>query len=160
MRNKLLLWIFVLLFTVMMSLPWLVPHTGWLVLVGFLPLLLADDVADHLGIKHFWWYYFGAFILWNAATTFWVWNATVGGAIFAIIANAFQMALVWAVFRFSKKRLSGVLPYIFLAVMWIAWERWYLQSAEISWPWLVLGNAFAQSTHDIQWYEFTGTLGG
>lgn len=159
MRNKLLLWIFVLLFTVMMSLPWLVPHTGWLVLVGFLPLLLADDVADHLGIKHFWWYYFGAFILWNAATTFWVWNATVGGAIFAIIANAFQMALVWAVFRFSKKRLSGVLPYIFLAVMWIAWERAYFD-AQISWPWLTLGNAFARTTHLVQWYSVTGSLGG
>ena len=33
-------------------------------------------------------------------------------------------------------------------------------SAQISWPWLVLGNAFARSIRSIQWYEFTGTLGG
>ena len=44
-------------------------------------------------------------------------------------------------------------------VTWIAWERFYFD-AEISWPWLVLGNSFARSIGSIQWYEFTGTLGG
>ena len=44
-------------------------------------------------------------------------------------------------------------------VTWIAWERFYFD-AEISWPWLVLGNSFARSTWAVQWYEFTGTLGG
>lgn len=159
MRNKFLLWIFVLLFAVLASLPWLVPHTGVLALVAFLPLLLADDVADQLKIKHFWIYSYLAFVLWNAFTTFWVCNATVGGGIFAVLANALQMCLIWGLFRFSKKRLSGPLPYIFLAAMWIAWERFYF-SADISWPWLVLGNAFARSTHVIQWYSVTGTLGG
>src|SRR6187399_721362 len=31
---------------------------------------------------------------------------------------------------------------------------------EITWPWLVLGNVFANNTSMIQWYEFTGHLGG
>ena len=44
-------------------------------------------------------------------------------------------------------------------VTWIAWERFYFD-AEISWPWLVLGNSFARTTWAIQWYEFTGALGG
>lgn len=160
MKNNRLLWIFVLLFAVLMSIPWLVPHTGALVLVGFIPLLLAEDIASQLRIKHFWWYHYAAFVLWNAATTFWVCNATIGGGIFAILANALQMSVIFSLFRLSRKRLGGALPYIFLAVMWIAWERWYLQSAEISWPWLVLGNAFAGSTRLVQWYEFTGQLGG
>ncbi|MCQ2187443.1 MAG: apolipoprotein N-acyltransferase [Bacteroidales bacterium] len=159
MRNKLLLWIFVLLFAVLMSIPWLVPRMGVLALVGFLPLLLADDIATQLKMKHFWVYSYVAFVLWNAFTTFWVCNATVGGGIFAVLANALQMCLIWGVFRFSKKRLGGVLPYLFLAAMWIAWERFYF-SADISWPWLVLGNAFARSTRLVQWYSVTGTLGG
>lgn len=159
MRNNLLLWIFVLLFAVLASMPWLVPHTGALILVAFIPLLLADDIADQLKIKHFWVYSYLAFVLWNAFTTFWVCNATVGGGIFAVLANALQMCLIWGIFRFSKKRLSGPLPYIFLAAMWIAWERFYF-SADISWPWLVLGNAFARTTHLVQWYSVTGTLGG
>lgn len=159
MRNKLILWVLVALFAIMMSIPWLVPHMGWLALCGFLPLLFADDVADHLKIRCFWLYYFIAFMLWNACTTFWVGGATVGGAIFAIVANAFQMALVWALFRLSKRRLSGVLPYVFLAVLWIAWEKACF-NVQISWPWLSLGNAFARTTRLVQWYSVTGSLGG
>ena len=155
-----LLWILVLLSAALMSLPWLVPHCGALALIAFLPLLTADRVADQNGVRHFWIWHYSTFVLWNAATTFWVANATLGGAVFAILANSLQMSLVFGLFRFSKKRLGGVLPYVFLAAAWIAWERWYLVSAEISWPWLVLGNAFARSIRLAQWYEFTGTLGG
>ncbi len=147
------------LFAVMMSLPWLVPHTGFLALFGIVPLLCLERLATINGTKRFWLWHYGAFVLWNALTTFWVCNATVGGGIFAVMANALQMSLIFGIFRFSKKHLRGVLPYIFLAVMWIVWERAYFD-AQISWPWLTLGNAFARSTYLIQWYEFTGSLGG
>ena len=157
--KKSFVWICVALFAAMMSLPWLVPHAGWLALVGFLPLLLADDFADHMGVRRFWWCHYTAFVLWNAFTTFWVCNATIGGGIFAVLCNALQMSVIWAMFRLSKKRLSGAVPYIFLAVMWIAWEKAYF-SAQISWPWLTLGNAFARSTHLVQWYDTVGSLGG
>lgn len=152
--------VLVALFAVLMSLPWLVPHLGFLSLFGLVPLLCLEHIAFQTGQKHFWWWHYGAFVLWNAFTTFWVCNATVGGGIFAILANSLQMSAIFALFHFSRKKLRGALPYIFLAAMWIAWERWYLVSAQISWPWLVLGNAFARSTRLIQWYEFTGTLGG
>lgn len=157
--RKSFIWICVVLFAVVMSIPWLVPHMGWVALVGFLPLLLADDFADHMQVRRFWWYHYAAFVLWNAFTTFWVCNATVGGGIFAVLANALQMSLIWALFRFSKKRFEGAVPYIFLAVMWIAWERAYFD-AQISWPWLTLGNAFARTTRLVQWYDTTGSLGG
>ena len=31
---------------------------------------------------------------------------------------------------------------------------------DLSWPWLTLGNGFANSPNLVQWYEFTGFLGG
>ena len=145
---------------VLMSIPWLVPHTGLLALVGFVPLLMAEYIATGAKVRHFWFWHYGSFVLWNALTTFWVCNATVGGGIFAVLANSLQMSLVFGLFRLARKKLSGVVPYILLAAAWIAWERWYLTSAEISWPWLVLGNAFATNIKDIQWYSVTGTLGG
>ena len=154
-----LLWGLVLLFAAMMSLPFLVPHCGFTALFGIIPLLCMERVATSLGFRRVWIYHYSAFVLWNAATTFWVCNATVGGGIFAILANSLQMSLIFGMFRFSRKYFSGALPYIFLAVMWIAWERVYFD-LDISWPWLVLGNAFARSLQSIQWYEFTGTLGG
>ena len=161
MRNiKLTLWFSALVFAILMSVPFLVPHLGWMALFGFVPLLMMDAIADAHKVRHFFWYHYAAFVLWNAFTTFWVCNATVAGGIFAVLANAFQMSVIWALFRLSKKRFGGALPYVFLALLWIAWERFYLTGAQISWPWLVLGNAFARSTRCIQWYEFTGTLGG
>ena len=158
-KENMIIWGLVALFAVMMSIPYLVPHTGFLALFGIIPLLCMERIATLTQKKRIWVYHYSAFVLWNAITTFWVCNATVGGGLFAIFANAFQMSLVFGLFRLSKKKFSGALPYIFLMVTWIAWERFYFD-AEISWPWLVLGNAFARSIGSIQWYEFTGSLGG
>ncbi len=148
------------LFVLLMSLPWLVPHMGWTALFGLLPLLLLERLATEHGQRHFGWWAYGLFVLWNAVTTWWVGMATVGGAVFAILANALQMWVIFGSFRWVKKRTAGVLPYLYLAAAWIAWERFYLTSAQISWPWLVLGNAFADTTALVQWYSVLGTLGG
>ncbi len=158
-RDKLLMWLLVVLFAGFMSVPFLVPHCGFFALFGFVPLLCMNRIANLAGVRHVWLYHYAAFVLWNAATTFWVCNATVGGGIAAILINAFQMSVIFALFRLSERRFRGIFPYIFLAVMWIAWERLYY-AADISWPWLVLGNAFARSIACVQWYEFTGALGG
>ena len=158
-KENILLWGLAMAFAVIMSVPYIVPHTGWMALFGIVPLLCMERIASLTGKKRVWIYHYSAFVLWNAITTFWVCNATIGGGLFAIFANALQMSVVFGLFRLSKKKFSGALPYIFLMVTWIAWERFYFD-AEISWPWLVLGNAFARTTGAIQWYEFTGTLGG
>lgn len=158
-KESILLWGLIMLFAVMMSLPYLVPHTGILALFGLIPLLCMERIATMLQKKRIWIYHYSAFVLWNAMTTFWVCNATVGGGLFAVFANALQMSVIFGLFRLSKRRFQGILPYIFLAVAWIAWERFYFD-AEISWPWLVLGNSFGRSIWAVQWYEITGALGG
>lgn len=158
-KENILLWGLVVTFAVMMSLPFLLPHTGLLALFGFVPLLCMERLAGMTGERHIWIYHYSAFVLWNAITTFWVCNATLGGGIFATLANSLQMSLIFGLFRLSKKKFKATLPYIFLACAWIAWERFYFD-AEISWPWLVLGNAFGRSIWAVQWYEITGTLGG
>ena len=161
MKNRTFIFISLgLAFTVLMSLPWLVPHMGWTALIGLLPLLILERLATEYKVKHFWWWHYGCFVLWNAVTTWWVGGATVGGAVFAILANALQMSVIFGSFRWVKGRSGGALPYLYLAAAWIAWERFYLTSAQISWPWLVLGNAFADTTGLIQWYSVLGTLGG
>ncbi|MBQ6287458.1 MAG: apolipoprotein N-acyltransferase [Bacteroidales bacterium] len=160
MSKKVSILLLLALSAALLSIPFLVPGTGYVSLVAFIPLLFAENIATETGMKRFCWYHYLCFLLWNAATTFWVCNATVGGGIFACVANAFQMSLVFGLFRWSRKYLKGALPYLFLAFAWIAWEKWYLTWAQISWPWLVLGNSFARTTSWIQWYEFTGTLGG
>ena len=149
-------------FVLLMSAPFLVKGCGWLALLGFVPLLCMERLASGQGARHFWWWHYGTFAAWNFVTTFWVCNATVGGGIFAALANALQMSLVFGAFRWVKRRMNRAtaVPYLFLAAAWIAWEKYYLTVAQISWPWLVLGNAFAGTVRLVQWYEFTGALGG
>jgi len=144
---------------VFLSAGFLFPHCGGFALIGFVPLLWMDMLADRGGVRRFFWWYYAVFVLFNAFTTFWVCNATFVGGIFAVLVNALLMSAVWALFRLFKRRFRGVLPYIFLAATWIAWEKFYF-TTDVSWPWLTLGNAFAGSTTCVQWYEITGLLGG
>ncbi len=158
-RETPVIWGLILLFGIMMSMPFLLPHCSWLALVGLVPLLCAERLLTLTGRKHAWVYLYSGFVLWNAVTTFWVCNATVGGGIAAVLLNALQMLVIFLLFRGSRRVFGGILPYIFLAVMWIAWEKAYF-GWDISWPWLVLGNAFARTPALVQWYDVTGTLGG
>lgn len=152
-KFKLILFI---LFAILISLPFLVPHTAPLALIAFIPLLLAESFFKG---KMAWINFYLPFLIWNLATTYWIYNATVAGAAAAVIANALQMSLIFMLFRWFKKRTNEKLGYMFLIIAWLAWEHFYFD-AEISWPWLTLGNTLATSHYLAQWYEYTGTLGG
>ena len=160
MKQNKTLALLMVLFTALISLPYLVPHLGFLSLIAFVPLLCAERIATISGKKRFFWWYFAAFLAFNLATTWWVCKATVGGGLFASFYSALFMSAIFAVFRVARKRFSGIVPYIFLAAAWIAWERFNLTQAQLSWPWLILGNAFGRSVSLVQWYEITGALGG
>ena len=160
MKQNKTLALLMVLFTALISLPYLVPHLGFLSLVALVPLLCAERIATMVEKKRFFWWYFSAFLAFNLATTWWVCKATVGGGLFASFYSALFMSAIFAVFRVARKRFSGIVPYIFLAASWIAWERFNLTHAQLSWPWLILGNAFGRSVSLVQWYEITGALGG
>lgn len=153
------LWILVFLSSVLLSIPFMLPHLGLVALVGFIPLLAAEHLAREQGKKHFFILSYASFFLWNLITTYWVWFATPPGAAAAILLNSLQMAVIFALFRWMRGIAKGFLPYLFLIFTWLAWEHCYFTWA-VNWPWLVLGNAFATSVKSIQWYEYTGHLGG
>ena len=153
------LWALGLSSALLLSVPYMVPHTGMIMFVAFLPLLAAEYLASGYGKKNFWIIYYCTFLIWNIITTYWIYLATLPGAIAAVTINALQMAIIFRLFRWFKKLSKGILPYIFFMVLWIGWEHLYF-TWQISWPWLVLGNAFATSLKSVQWYSLTGTLGG
>lgn len=159
--NNIILKIFGLsiLSSVLLSIPFLLPGTGIVALFAFVPLLAAEYLATEHKFRYFFSIYYLAFLLWNCATTYWIYLATIPGAIAAVVLNSLQMAIVFALFRWIKRLTKGYLPYLFLIVVWIAWEHSYFDW-NISWPWLVLGNSFSTSIILVQWYEYTGALGG
>ena len=130
-----------------------------LAFIGFVPLLLLEEhIAQGEKGKLFWLSFF-AFLIWNVATTWWVWNATPA-ATAAWILNALFMAIVFNVFHLTKKKVCNKLwGNLFLIPYWMAFELLtYLWVAK--WPWLNLGNVFSTQHEWIQWYEYTGVAGG
>ena len=165
-------WLFIILFAALASVPFLVPGAGFIAVVSFTPLFLLEHTIRTGGLRRGWWYGFAAFLLFNIATTWWVWNVSPAGAIAALTANTIQMSVIFALLRLTRKwaikaaermpRYSGVLnvlPYVFFIALWLGWEHCYCE-VELSWPWLILGHALATAPRLAQWYEVTGPLGG
>ena len=98
-------------------------------------------------------------VLWNALTTWWVSYADLAAGIAAVVLNALLMCLPLMAFRQTKKRFGNRLGYLSLPIYWIAFEQLHLHWS-VSWPWLTLGNGFAAAPQWVQWYEYTGFLGG
>ena len=98
-------------------------------------------------------------LVWNAFTTWWVSYAELAAGIAAVVLNALLMCLPLMAFRQTKKRLGNRIGYLSLPIYWIAFEQLHLHW-DITWPWLTLGNGFAAAPQWVQWYEYTGFLGG
>ncbi|HKL38460.1 MAG TPA: apolipoprotein N-acyltransferase, partial [Bacteroidales bacterium] len=148
---------------VLLSLPFYPWFSGIILLVAFVPLLFVEEFVYSTRKRNrpvvLFGYAWLAFLIWNALTTWWIGKATLPGAVLVILLNSFFLAVVFWLFHLTKRNLGRQFGNFSLLVYWIAWEHLYL-NAEISWPWLNLGNGFAKDVSIIQWYELTGALGG
>lgn len=135
------------------------PSVGFtpLIFIAWVPLLLAEQYVSQA--YRYFFILLGSFFIWNIGATWWVWNSSEVGAIGAIVANSLLMCLPWMFYRIVKRRLGNPLGLLSLLLFWVTWEYIH-HNWELSWPWLTLGNAFANQTDWIQWYQFTGTTGG
>jgi apolipoprotein N-acyltransferase len=147
-----------------LALSW--PRDGitWFSFVAFIPLLILEDVISSKRNDFHRFavlvYSYPGFFLWNALTTWWIWNSTAVGALGALVANSFFMAVVFSLFSYTKKHLYGKgSGFLILPLYWISFEYWHL-NWDMSWPWLNIGNVFASTPEWVQWYEFTGSHGG
>ncbi|HPA66961.1 MAG TPA: apolipoprotein N-acyltransferase [Tenuifilaceae bacterium] len=146
---------------ILLALPWYEGLPSYSIFFGFVPLLLAYDKLNEKGAG-FWklmLYAFIAFFTWNALSTWWIYKATMLGAILAVLITTMLMTLVFAGYHFVRKyagKVAGIFGFI---TLWIAYERFFHDS-EVAWPWLSLGNSLGNHPKVIQWYEFTGMMGG
>jgi apolipoprotein N-acyltransferase len=139
-----------------------------LIFIAFVPLLIVEDDLYKKGKTSFWAAFkssYVAFLLFNLITTFWIYNVeeSLGTKLFsagsAITINAAFMTIAFSLFHVTRVKIGSKQGYISLLLYWIAWEYLHL-NWEFSWPWLTLGNVFSIHPNWVQWYEFTGFLGG
>ena len=130
--------------------------------VGLLPLLLIS--AQYGPSKRDAFAMFGwallTFVLWNVATIWWVWNATPAGPIAATIVSSWWSIVAFMLYHVASKHAPKPIAYVIFVTAWIAGEYLYTQAPALSFPWLVLGNGFADDPWAVQWYEYTGVFGG
>ncbi|HHW58617.1 MAG: apolipoprotein N-acyltransferase [Bacteroidales bacterium] len=148
----------------LLSLSWPLRGFPLLSLISLVPFLwILDYIENHrtdfVGGAVFRYTYLG-FLLWNAATSYWIWYATAVGSIFVILVNAALMSFsLQLAFNLKKWLGSKSKIGIIYIILWLCFEYLHF-NWELSWPWLSLGNVFATMPAIVQWYEFTGILGG
>ncbi len=135
-----------------------------LLFVGFIPLLIVEDQIyrrkDTFARFAPLLYSYPGFFTWNLLTTWWIVNSTLVGAVMAIVINSFFMAAVFQAFHFTRRVLnSRVSGFVALVCYWTAFEYLHLNWS-LNWPWLNLGNGFSATYKWVEWYEYTGALGG
>jgi apolipoprotein N-acyltransferase len=151
-----------LLSGVMLAMAWL-GSSGLILLIALIPLLYVEEIIlQNQRLFRpivFWSVSLLTFLCWNILSTWWIFNATPAGAIFAIIINSFLMSLVWLLSHVVTRKKGYLFGHIFLFFAWISFE--YLHyNWDMSWPWLTLGNGLANDIKLIQWVEYTGVFGG
>ncbi len=138
------------------------PANGFtpLIFVALVPLLFIQQYLGDNNKKGMFWYSWLAFFLWNILTTWWIWNSTISGALMAFILNSLFTAIVFQLYHISRKKLFNNKKGVFILLFyWVTWEYIHM-NWDLTWSWLNLGNVFASKHTWIQWYEYTGSLGG
>lgn len=148
---------------ILLSLPWTIRGFCWPLFIAFIPLLIAQNQIVHANQKgkysQVFLTAFIAFLLWNLLSTWWIGYVSVPGMLLISVLNSLLMAGVWVLGIILSLQFQNLTSKFALPALWLGFEffhhRWTLQ-----WPWLTLGNGFANTPEIIQWYEFTGVLGG
>lgn len=140
---------------ILLTLGWPPLPSGFLLLIGFVPLLMLEQRSS----GYFLLKTYLSLLLWNTGTTWWVWNASPEGCIAMLLANSLLMSLTFVVYRRIKKYYGIMVGQIAWVISWLAFEYLHL-NWEITFPWLNLGNGMATLPMLVQWYEYTGVLGG
>lgn len=161
LRNKLLL--LSILSGILLSASWPSRGIPLLIFVALVPLLLAEDHILQNRQKYNRYtvllYAWLSFAIFNALTTWWILFASIPGVLMAVLLNSLFMAIPFALMHAARRILPGKQGVLSLLIFWLSFEFLHLDW-DLSWSWLNLGNVFATMPGWIQWYEYTGTLGG
>lgn len=141
------------------------PEKGFapLLFIGMIPFLYIEDYISRNTEKFrkyaVFWHVYPGFFLWNVLTTWWIWNSTAVGSIVAFLLNTLFMSMTFQIYHFTRRHLPSRPAYLSIVFLWISYEYFH-HNWDGNWPWLSLGNGFANWHKWIQWYEYTGMFGG
>lgn len=147
----------------LLALPWISGFPSVVLLVALLPLLWVENQLYFRKTEYrpaaAFHYTFLSFGFWNLIAFWWLAHASWIGLLAAVVINGFFMTIPIFLAHIGKRRIGLRFGDACLVFFWLAFE--YVQNFwAFSFPVLNLGNGFFNTTSWVQWYEYTGILGG
>lgn len=155
----------------LLSISWPTYGIPFFIFFALVPLLMMEhEISKFSKIKNKGSLIFGlsylCFVIWNIVTTGWLYgskNPDGSHSILAVatpvVVNSLLYSLVFQLYHWYKKIQGTYFGLVFFVAIWMAFEKFHL-SWELTWPWLNLGNVFADYPKIIQWYDTFGATGG
>lgn len=98
--------------------------------------------------------------VWVLITESWIANAAVIGVVMGVINQLVLFNIPMLLYCVIKKHATRTLAVVVFISAWLAMEHLYMHNSAITHPWILLGTGFATSTRLVQFYEYTGIMGG
>ena len=160
-----------LLSAVLLSISWPTYGIPFFIFIALVPLLILEhDISKFSNIRKKSLTIFGlsylAFVIWNIVTTGWLYGArnpdgshSLFAVVVPVVLNSLFYAFIFQCYHWYKNAQGTYFGLVFFVAIWMVFEKIHL-SWELTWPWLNLGNAFADYPKIIQWYDTLGATGG
>jgi apolipoprotein N-acyltransferase len=160
-----------LISAMLLSVSWPTYGVPFFIFFALVPLLMMEHgVSKFSDYKRKSWVVFGlsylCFVIWNIVTTGWLYGSknpdgshSLMAVVFPVLVNSLLYSLVFQCYHWYKNAQGTYWGLGFLIAIWMSFEKFHL-GWELTWPWLNLGNVFADYPKLIQWYDTLGATGG
>ena len=160
-----------LISAMLLSVSWPTYGIPCFIFIALVPLLMMEhEVSKFSKYKRKGWVIFGlsylCFVIWNIVTTGWLYGAknpdgshSLMAVVFPVLVNSLLYSFVFQLYHWYKNAQGTYWGLAFFVAIWMSFEKFHM-NWEFTWPWLNLGNAFADYPKVIQWYDTLGATGG
>lgn len=150
-----------ILFILFYTMAWTPTSQAYLVSIAFVPIFILVDrfIEQNTTSKKVFFSLFSIYFLSGLILNFWISNAHWAGTVLATVVQTFLLLIPTLFhYRFSKKGYpkQGFLIFLLSTItLEYAQNFW-----DLSWPWFNLGHSLSVYPSLIQWYQYTGAIGG
>ncbi len=145
----------------LLALSWMNLFFGVLLVIAFIPLFHLEDLTIKKAYKKRIYFanIFIAMFVWHILTLNWVIAMNFKNGIIISIVNSLLISIFLLIPHILKRTGKTLLSYAAFICFWVTQELLHL-NWELSFPLMILGNGLGIFPQLIQWYEWTGVMGG
>lgn len=150
-----------ILFILLYTMAWTPVSQAYLISIAFVPIFILIDrfIEQNVKPKAVIFRLFSLYFSTGLILNFWISYAHWGGTLLASIVQTLLLLIPSILYyRFTKR---GYLKQGLLVFLLSSISIEYIQNFwDLSWPWFNLGHSLSSAPYLIQWYQYSGAIGG